>query len=393
MQFLRNLAAKGLTNYKTDTRPFVEKVAAGGFNAAPGSASTQVKINGPSQAEQISAGMQSSKPPMRRMDDTERVKLGDKDMRSMLAEEKLRVAQGLAGGGYSREQLVDMLNQPGVQQSDAVMDAYAGDGRIQAILQAGDAGQFDRPEFVSDRFVGEGQFGRVEDLAPGYVVKKQAPLVEFGGYKEDSVKGNTIGSIYDYRDVAAEVDQLNYLNKKHITPGVEKFIVNDDGSTEVIMKDLRKNFEGGEQFMERMNEGYNSNDPKKQAQAMKDARLFEVKRRQQEAASAMAGVELQDRHDGNVMRNNMTGRPLQIDPSGRYVEGVDRMNAIQAPVIDAFYKAGLTDEGDIFAGLLAEASQRGDYEGYKDLVQQGASRVMKLKKVVDADEYTSLFGV
>ena len=266
-----------------------QRLAEKGINPeAPGSASTQIKINGPSQAEQISAGMQSSKPPMRRMDDIERVKLGDKDMRSMLAEEKLRVAQGLAGGGYSREQLVDMLNQTGVQQSDAVMDAYAGDGRIQAILQAGDAGQFDRPEFVSDRFVGEGQFGRVEDLAPGYVVKKQAPLVEFGGYKEDSVKGNTIGSIYDYRDVAAEVDQLNYLNKKHITPGVEKFIVNDDGSTEVIMKDLRKNFEGGEQFMERMNEGYSSNDPKKQAQAMKDARLFEVKRRQQEAASAMA---------------------------------------------------------------------------------------------------------
>jgi hypothetical protein len=392
VQLLRNLAAKGLTNYKTDTRPFVEKVAAAGFNAAPGSASTQVKINGPSQAEQISAGIKASAPP-KRMSDTDRVKLGDKDMRSMLAEEKLRVAQGLAGGGYSRDQLVDMLNQPGVQQSDAVMNAYASDDRIQSILAAGDDGRFDRPEMETRNFVGEGQFGRVEELAPGYVVKKQAPLVEFGGYRENSVKGNTIGEIYDYRDVAAEVDQLNYLNKKHITPGVEKFIVNDDGSSEVIMKDLRNNFEGGEQFMERMNEGYNSNDPKKQAQAMKDARLFEVKRRQQEAAAAMAGVKLRDRHDGNVMRNNMTGRPLQIDPSGAYVEGVDRNNAIQQPVIDAFYKAGLTDEAEIFAGLLAEASDRGDYNAYKDLVQQGASRVMKLKKVVDADEYTSLFGV
>ena len=38
-------------------------------------------------------------------------------------------------------------------------------------------GKFDRPGTVSDRFVGEGQFGRVEELAPGYVVKKQAPLV------------------------------------------------------------------------------------------------------------------------------------------------------------------------------------------------------------------------
>ncbi len=373
-----------------------------GVNQAPGSASTQVKINSPTQAEQVAAGMASTKAPQR-VSDTDRIKLGDKDMRSFLAEQKLRVANDLVGGGYSRDQLVDMLNQPGVQVGDQFAEAFAGDNVVQRAFQLGEEGQLMRPEFETSDFVGEGQFGRVSELAPGYVIKEQEPLVDFAGYRTDG-EGNTTsprgknlspggGSIRDYRDVADEVDQLKYLNKKHITPGVEAFNINDDGSTEVIMRDLRDNFQGGNEYYDEINERYNSTDPKVQAQAMKDARVFEVKRRQQEAAAAMAGIELRDRHEGNVMRNKMTGRPLQIDPSGRKVEGVDRTNAIQAPVVDAFYKAGLTDEAQIFEGLLQEASAAGDYDTYKDLVQQGASRIMKMKNVVDADEYTSLLGV
>ena len=42
------------------------------------------------------------------------------------------------------------------------------------------------------------------------------------------------------------------------------------------MRDLRKNFQGGNEYYEEINERYNSNDPKVQAQAMKDARVFEV---------------------------------------------------------------------------------------------------------------------
>ena len=374
------------------------------FQTAPGSASTQIKIKSPTQAEQVSAGMASTRAPQR-VSDVDRVKLGDKDMRSFLAEQKLRVAQDLAGGGYSRDQLVDMLNQPGVQVGEQFSNSFAGDETVQRAFQLGEEGALMRPEFETSDFVGEGQFGRVRELAPGYVVKDQAPLVEFAGYRTDgsgnqtgNPRGKNLvgrgGTIKDYRDVAEEVDQLKYLNKKGaITPGVEAFNINDDGSTEVIMRDLRENFEGGNEYYERLNEQANSGDAKVQAQAMKDARVFEVKRRQQEAAAAMAGVELQDRHEGNVMRHKMTGRPLQIDPSGRRVSGVDRTIAISEPVVDAFYKAGLTDEAQIFEGLLSEAANANDYDTYKDLVQQGASRVMKMKNVVDADEYTSLLGV
>lgn len=373
-----------------------QRLADKGINQqAPGSASTQVKIKGPSQAEQISAGMKSSKPPMKRMDDNNRVRLGDKDMRSALAEEKLRIVdefQAAAGGApLSFEQKVDVLNN-GFQQNDAVMQAYANDERIQTILNAGDQGYFDRPEFVSDRFVGEGQFGRVEELAPGYVVKKQAPLVEFGGYKEDSVKGNTIGSVYDYRDVAAEVDQLNYLNKKHITPKVEKFIVDNDGSSEVIMKDLRDNYEGGEEYYERISEKA-AEGAQQEAQAMLEAKLFNVKRRQQEAIAASAGVELQDRHEGNVMRHKMTGRPLQIDPSGKYVEGFERDSALANAAVGGMYNAGLSDEAQILQGLLNEAYDKGDAKAFHSLAQQGAASLHKIKRVPTLDEYDPLLAV
>lgn len=373
-----------------------------GVNVAPGSASTQIKIKSPTQAEQTAAGMASTRAP-KRVSDEDQVKLGDKDLRSFLAEEKLRIADSLVGGGYSRDQLVDMLNQPGVQIGDEFANAFAGDEIVQRAFQLGEEGQLRRPEFETSDFVGEGQFGRVSELAPGYVIKEQAPLVDFAGYRTDG-SGNVTGprgknlseeggSIRDYRDVADEVAQLKYLKKKGITPGVEAFNINDDGSTEVIMRDLRKNFEGTKGYYDRLSEKADSGDSKVQAQVMKDGRMFEVMRRQQEAAAAIHGIELRDRHEGNVMRHKMTGRPLQIDPSGRPVEGVDRMNAIKNPVVDAFYKAGLTDEGKIFEGLLAESVANQDYDTYKDLVQQGASRVMKMKNVVDADKYTSLLGV
>jgi hypothetical protein len=166
--------------------------------------------------------------------------------------EKLRVANELAGGGYSRDQLVDMLNQPNVQTGSAVLNAYYDDPQMNAIFQLDRDGVFIRPEMQGPSFVGEGQFGRVSELAPGYVSKQQAPLVEFGGYQtlEDgsmSPKGNLIGRIHDYRDVQKEANQLNYLNKKGgITPRVENLIINDDGSTEMIMRDLRDNYTGSE---------------------------------------------------------------------------------------------------------------------------------------------------
>lgn len=316
-----------------------------------------------------------------------RVRLGDKDKRSFLAEEKLRIANDLAGGNYSREQLVDMLNQPGVQQGSNYLQALDNDPRIQAVQQMDSEDYFKRPEMESADFVGEGQFGRVTELAPGFVSKKQDPLVEWGGYSEDnSGKGNMIGRIHDYRDVQDEVGQLNYLNKsgKGITPKVENLIIEDDGSTEVIMRDLRENYGGGDTFLEQQAAVFNDENAsqKQKAQAFKNHELFRVKSKQQEARAALLGVELQDRHLGNVMAHKMNNRPLQIDPSGRSVSGFEKDTVIARSVVDGFSAAGLSDEADLFFGLVQDAIDKKDGSAVHDLAQQGMSRLMKIKDVI-----------
>ena len=319
--------------------------------------------------------------------DLDRLKLGDKDMRSVLAEEKLRVAQGLAGGGFSRDQLVDMINAPGVQQGESFVGALDNDPRINAILKAGNQGAFVRPEFESSSFVGEGQFGRVSEFAPGYVLKEQAPLVEFQGYRRNddgsaSPFGNLIGParIQDYRDVSEEVDQLNTLNKVGVTPKVENFTVNPDGSTEVLMRDLRENYDTGEDYLDNLQSKYDRGDESQKAQAFKDGAMFQVKRKQQEAMAALKGIELMDRHDGNVMAHKMMGRPLQIDPSGRRIEGIDKDLTMAQKAVEGLRAAGANEEANIFAGLVNEAQDRGDFGAVHDLTQQGVSRLMKIKK-------------
>lgn len=321
--------------------------------------------------------------------DLDRIKLGDKDMRSFLAEEKLRIANEMAGGGYSRDQLVDMLNADGVQTTPQMLSAYDNDERMNAVLRMDADNYFVRPEYEAPSFIGEGQFGRVTELAPGYVSKHQQPLVEFGGYQQSedgssSPKGNLIGRIFDYRDVQGDVDQLNYLNKKHITPKVEKLIIDDDGSTETIMRDLRTNYDTSQDYNDALFAKYN--DPNtsapERAQLLKEQSLYNVRQAQQEAIAASAGIELQDRHQGNILVNKMTKRPLQIDPSGKPVEGIERDAVMAQQVVNGLSSAGLSDEAEIFSGLITEAGQRGDTSAVHDLAQQGMSRLMKIKKVL-----------
>ena len=344
---------------------------------APGSASTQIKISGPSQAEQVAAGLSNS--PRVQLSAADQIKFGDKDMRSQIAEEKLQIAanhlssKGIEGP-YSRDDLVTYLNTEyrAGNPDDDLFNSIISDDKINAIYQAGQSGQFDRPAQEVDGFVGEGQFGRVVEIAPGYVEKRQAPLVEWGGYSDtDPNRGESFGRIFDYRDVADEVGQMNDLSKMHMGPKVEAFNINPDGSTEVVMRDLRNNFTDGLEYLE-------SN---ADAKDFLKNRLFQVKRMQQEAASANAGLKLGDRHEHNVMANNMTGRPLQIDPTGREVAGIEKDIEVAILVEDGFRAAGLEDEADIFAGLFNEAQDRRDVSGIHDIAKGGLSRLQKIKSI------------
>ena len=100
------------------------------------------------------------------------------------SEENCKIADELAGGGYSREQLVDMLNQEGVQTSEALLNAYNSSDVMQRAVELGKQGELARPKFETEDFIGEGQFGRVSQLTSWLCNQRMAPLVEWGGYQD-----------------------------------------------------------------------------------------------------------------------------------------------------------------------------------------------------------------
>ena len=408
---------------RNEVHPLFKNLAAGGFptpsiaadnnkfavpaSSVPGATSTQITISGPTQSEQIYAGIENK--PRQERSLWDRDKFGDKDLRSALAEEKVRLVKDIFDNGTpegkSRDEVVDFLNEidTGINRENRKMaqdpsyrpdphyfdlrnnlhQMYGQDAKIMQLMDDANNNKFQRPAFESSDFVGEGQFGRVVEIAPGFVEKRQAPLVEWGGYLDDDPRGVFDGRIDDYRDVQKEFDDINQLNKMHMGPAAYGYNKNDDGSTSYVMEDLSNNFETGFDHIQRNNEA---------GDFLKN-KLFEVKRKQQEAASAHSGLILGDRHPGNVMVNKLTGRPIQLDPSAKRMKDSDPLIDVQSGrrynrdfnvaqnVAEGFYAADLTDEAEIYSGLFNEAMQRGDEEEMHYLAQSGLSRLQKIKQL------------
>ena len=65
---------------------------------------------------------------------------------------------------------------------------------------------------------------------------------------------------------------------------------------------------------------------------------------QQVGQLALKGIDLGDRHAGNIVTNNMTGRPMQLDFGlAQRVEGEDQVMALANATIDGFEAAGMPD--------------------------------------------------
>ena len=352
----------------------------------PGFGAVNIKMHSPTQAEQVLAGMGTS--PVQ-LSDVKAGLLEEKGFRNAEALERVRFAQEMLEQGGSPSSLfdaVDVLNSTNDGGRSILEDKMNDSIRVANLREKQENRGFQRGTESPD-FVGEGQFGRVDRIAPGYVEKRQAPVSEW--YKGDG-EGGTATYLVDARDVKAEVDQLNQLERLGITPKVEAFHINPDGSTEVVMRDLTQNFEPGEQVFESIgNDLQNSSNPEGVRMAGDRLRKISIARNQQEAMAAAKGIELKDRHPGNFMVNKLTDRPIQIDPSGQAISGIKRDNVMGTKSVQAMQAAGLHEEAGILEGLLNEAFENFDDAMFKDLAQQGMSRAMKLKRGVDENYFVA----
>ena len=105
-----------------------------------------------------------------------------------------------------------------------------------------------------------------------------------------------------------------------------------------------------------------------------------VRVNQQLGALALKGVDLDDRHTGNVMYNKMTGRPMQIDfGRSRKVEGEDQVAALTNATEAGFVAAGLGDVAEIYSATVYDLLAGGDVADAMDVAKQGFSRLQKIK--------------
>ena len=104
-----------------------------------------------------------------------------------------------------------------------------------------------------------------------------------------------------------------------------------------------------------------------------------VRVNQQLGQLALKGVDLNDRHGGNVMYNKMTGRPMQLDFGlARKVEGEDQVIALMNATAEGFDAAGLSDISSIYRETVMDYINGGEVAEAMDVAKQGFSRLQKL---------------
>ena len=104
-----------------------------------------------------------------------------------------------------------------------------------------------------------------------------------------------------------------------------------------------------------------------------------VRVNQQLGALALKGVDLDDRHTGNIMYNKMTGRPLQLDfGKARHVTGEDQVAALTNATEAGLAAAGLGDVAEIYSDTVYDLLAGGDVAEAMDVAKQGFSRLQKL---------------
>lgn len=198
--------------------------------------------------------------------------------------------------------------------------------------------------------IGEGANGVVyASDTPGNVMKQTQ--------KDESIFERSLENEINMQAVAAEMG---------IAPkvaGLEKF--QGGIGNRIEMEDVRDNFEL-------------RGDPNTFPTGMDAVRV-----NQQLGQLALKGVRLEDRHNGNVMYNKMTGRPMQLDfgISGKLLDDTQKAAALTIASTEGFIAAGIPELGYILRATVMDKLNGGDVSQALDIAKQGFSRLQKIKQV------------
>jgi hypothetical protein len=108
-----------------------------------------------------------------------------------------------------------------------------------------------------------------------------------------------------------------------------------------------------------------------------------VRVNQQLGQLALKGVRLEDRHNGNIMYNKMTGRPTQIDfgIADKFDTDTEKAAWLSQVTAEGFEAAGIPEMGHILRATVMDLLEGGDVADGLDVAKQGFSRLQKIKNV------------
>lgn len=183
---------------------------------------------------------------------------------------------------------------------------------------------------------------------PGNVMKQ-------GHIPDESFPGQSLEDEANLQAIAAELGIAPRI------AGLEKFPAGIGNRIE--MEDVRPNFE---------THGSNYRGFPTRSDALRI--------NQQLGQLALKGIRLEDRHNGNVVYNKMTGRPMQLDfgIAGR-VKGSEQAATLAMATAEGFEAAGLGDVASIYRATVMDLLEGGDVNEAMDLAKQGFSRLQKIK--------------
>jgi len=213
-----------------------------------------------------------------------------------------------------------------------------------------------------------------EYLREGRLAEKRSSPIGTGanGVVFDSdVTGNVIkqrlgDDQYDYNTAKQEADLQAIAAELGIAPRVAAVETFPGGvGNRIEMADIRPNFETHGTSYRGFPQGIDA-----------------VRVNQQLGQLALKGVDLADRHNGNVLYNKMTGRPHQIDFGiADRVSGADQVQALAEATANGFTAAGIEDVADIYRATVYDLLAGGDVDDAMDIAKQGFSRLQKIKQV------------
>lgn len=216
----------------------------------------------------------------------------------------------------------------------------------------------------AQQLIGQGQFGKVYAGNSGTVIKET-----------DNLRNHIINEA-DLQDVGARL---------HVSPAVQAIETgpitafgmtlpieespNPRVSGKIYMDDLRDNHIKYHDYIRQ--------DPAK-------AQAIDLATHKQAAMLALNGVNIGDRHAGNIMVHRMTGRPVQIDYgiSEKTQNPLQQAAALARHVANGFGSAGLNEEGHIYLATINGLIEKNDADGAMDVAKQGLALLQKIKAPV-----------